>query len=118
MIKLSKMKTCPVCDHSIVGRSDKKYCSDQCRNSFNNERKSASKEFTIIYSILKKNREILEEMVEQRRKKTKKEKLLQQGFNFYYFTSIDTAKRGSQYFCFEYGYYPLENNYYALVKRQ
>ena len=112
------MKTCPVCNDPIVGRTDKKYCSDHCRNANNNKQKNVSKEFTIIYSILKKNREILEEMIGQRTKKTKKEKLLQQGFNFYYFTSISTARTGSQYFCFEYGYYPLENNYYVLIKRQ
>ncbi len=49
--------------------------------------------------------------------KATKEKLLQQGFNFYYFTNIDTTKGSSCYFCFEYGYHPLKDNYVRLVKR-
>ena len=29
-------KQCPECNDPIVGRTDKKFCSDGCRNSFNN----------------------------------------------------------------------------------
>ena len=29
-------KKCPECGDKIVGRVDKKFCSDACRNAFNN----------------------------------------------------------------------------------
>lgn len=111
------MKTCPECNETIVGRTDKIYCSDSCRNNCNNQKKQQSKELTIISAILKKNRQILEELISQGTKKATKEKLLQQGFNFYYFTNIDTVKGITCHFCFEYGYLQLEENYFKLIKR-
>ena len=41
------------------------------------------------------------------------------GFDFNYFTSIYTTKSGTiYYFIYDQGYLPLENQYYALVKRE
>ncbi len=111
------MKTCLECNQQFNGRSDKKFCSDGCRNVHNNKKKEKSSEVTTISYILKRNRQILAQMVGQQTKKATKEKLLQQGFNFYYFTNIDTTKGSSCYFCFEYGYHPLKDNYVRLVKR-
>ena len=31
-------KVCPVCGEKIVGRTDKKYCSDECRAFVNNRK--------------------------------------------------------------------------------
>ena len=54
------MKTCLECEANLQGRADKKFCSDACRNNFNNRQKSA---VTILVrqvnSVLKKNRNIL-----------------------------------------------------------
>ncbi len=53
----SNRKKCPVCGEEIFGRSDKKFCSDDCRTYFNNARyrskyKSIShdKDLSTIYS--------------------------------------------------------------------
>jgi len=44
---------------------------------------------------------------------------LEFGFNFNYFTNTYTNKKGVTYFyCYEYGYLPLENNFYLIVKRR
>ena len=112
------MKTCLNCSENVIGRKDKKFCSDECRNVYNNEKKEkTTNEVNVISYILRRNRQILAQMVSQQTKKATKEKLLQQGFNFYYFTNIDTTKGSSCYFCFEYGYLPLKDNYVRLVKR-
>ena len=29
-------RKCPECGDKIIGRVDKKFCSDQCRNTYNN----------------------------------------------------------------------------------
>lgn len=113
-------KECIECGDSINGRVDKKYCSDLCRNSYNNKVNSCSSvHIRNINSILKKNRRILEELVPEQTSKASKSKLLQKGFNFSYHTSIYTTRKGlSYYFCYEYGYLPLENEYYFLVKQK
>ena len=34
-------KVCPVCGETVIGRSDKIYCSDGCRGHANNEKRRA-----------------------------------------------------------------------------
>ena len=49
--------------------------------------------------------------------KISQQKLIDKGFNFNYHTNITTTKEGKNYvFCYEYGYLPIEGNYYLLVK--
>jgi Uncharacterized protein containing a Zn-ribbon (DUF2116). len=35
---IDKNKYCPVCGNKIVGRSDKKFCTDKCRTFYHNEK--------------------------------------------------------------------------------
>jgi hypothetical protein len=113
-------KLCLECNTVIKGRIDKKFCSDLCRNSFNNKINSETSSFVRnVNSILKKNRKILEELVPEQTAKASKAKLMEKGFNFGYHTNIYTTQKGvSYYFCYEYGYLPLEKDYYFLVKRK
>ena len=49
--------------------------------------------------------------------KANKEKLQRLGFQFKYFTHTYTNKKGTiYYYCYEYGYLPLENDWYLIVK--
>jgi predicted nucleic acid-binding Zn ribbon protein len=111
---------CPECGYEIIGRSDKKFCSDQCRNTYNNRLKKDSNNYIRkISSILRKNRRILKELNPQGKIKIQKMKLVEKGFNFNYFTNIYRTKSGSVYrFCFEQGYLALKDDYFALVTRQ
>lgn len=113
-------KQCPECGEPIKGRVDKKFCSDLCRNSYNNRSNSNTNNFMRnINNILRRNRRIMEELNPDGKTKVPKEKLTSKGFNFSYFTNVYLTKTGNQYFfCYEYGYLPLEGDYYALVKRQ
>lgn len=112
-------KTCPECGNKIIGRSDKKFCSDACRNSYNNSLNKDSKNLVRnINNKLRKNYRILEALNPDEKTKTTKVKLLDLGFDFNYFTSIYTTKAGTTYyFLYDQGYLPLEGDYYALVKR-
>lgn len=114
------IKACPECGKYITGRTDKKYCSELCRNASNNKQsREANKNLKMINGILKKNRDILKKLIELRIRKATRDLLLQQGFNFYYVTSFQPGNdRAYYYFCYEYGYYLLENNYYKVVKRR
>ena len=112
-------KLCLECGESFNGRVDKKFCSDLCRNSHNNKLNSDSTNYVRnITNILRKNRRILGELIPAETAKTTKAKLVQNGFNFQYYTNAYTTKKGTTYyFCYEYGYLPIENDYYFLVKK-
>ena len=84
------LKECPECGDEIVGRADKKFCSDQCRNTYNNKLNSdASNTVRNINNILRKNRRILYDLNKQSGKTmVAKDILLSNGFNFTYFTHM------------------------------
>lgn len=116
-----EQNTCNECKEPIFGRIDKKFCSDQCRNTYNNRlNRDANNHIRNINNILRKNRRILVELNPTGKSKVHKNKLLDAGFKFDYFTNIYTTKKeGKQYFfCYEHGYLPLGNDYYALVVKK
>ncbi len=116
---MEKQRICPVCGDPIYGRIDKKFCSDQCRNTFNNQRKGYSTSYVReINTILRKNRKILIELNPRGKSKIHKNQLVKKGFDFDFFTNVYKTKTGNTYyFCYEQGYLILENNYLALVSR-
>ena len=68
-----------------------------------------------------RNRRILESLLPDHEKMTKasREKLHLLGFQFKYMTHTYTNKnRNTYFFCYEYGYLPLENDCYLIVKRK
>ena len=117
---MSEPKTCAECGKPLLGRSDKKFCDDNCRSSFHNGIDSGSRNLMRnINYILRKNRRILAELNPNEKSKANKDKLLKLGFDFNYFTSIYKTKNGNvYYFVYEQGYLPLENHWFALVKKK
>lgn len=113
-------KKCLQCGEPFQGRSDKRFCDDYCRNAYNNAlRKETNKRVRTINSILKKNRDVLEEIMEGKEDtvKTTQEKLLHAGFQFKYFTHLYTTKKGKVYhYCYDYGYLALENDWFLIVR--
>lgn len=112
-------KLCPECDEKIIGRTDKKFCSDQCRNAYNNKiNKDATNLIRNTNNKLRKNWRILESLNPEQKTKTTKTKLVNKGFDFSLFTSIYTTKAGTiYYFIYNQGYLSLDNDFYALVKK-
>lgn len=115
-------KECLLCGKPIQGRIDKKFCDDQCRNTYNNQQNSASNNYIrrVNYS-LRKNRNILESIIHEGEEmaKTTRSRLLGEGFQFKYFTHVYETKKGSQYrFCYDYGYLLLESDWYLIVKEK
>ena len=116
-----KANTCMECGKKVKGRADKKFCDDFCRNSYNNKLNSDSNGLVRnVNNILRKNRRILEEVLpeSEEKAKTTKERMLEKGFQFKYFTHTYKNKQGNiYYFCYEYGYLLLENDWVLVVKR-
>lgn len=113
-------RLCLDCNQPVKGRSDKKFCDDQCRSNYNNRLKSVdSTYFKQVNTILKKNRQILEKLNTEGKTKTTKAKLLKAGFNFDFYTNhYRTQKGNTYYFCYEQGYISITDEDYLLVKRE
>ncbi|MFV7233881.1 hypothetical protein [Flavobacterium sp. ZB4R12] len=113
------MKTCLECGEKIVGREDKKFCSDGCRNAYNNKINKDSTNFMRnINNKLRKNYRVLSELNTEGKSKTTRAKLLSKGFDFEFFTNILQTRTGNTYyFLYDQGYLPLENDFYMLVKK-
>ena len=86
-------KTCLECGEKIVGREDNKFCSDGCRNAYNNKINKDSTNFMRnINNKLRKNYRILSEINTEGKSKTTRAKLLSKGFDFNFFTNILQTK--------------------------
>jgi len=113
------IKVCLECGEKIIGREDKKFCADACRNAFNNKiNKDSNNYMRNINNKLRKNYRILSELNVNGKSKASKSKLISKGFAFDYITNILHTKSGNTYyFIYDQGYMVLDNEFYILVKK-
>jgi predicted nucleic acid-binding Zn ribbon protein len=120
----AETKSCMSCGKPLKGRVDKKFCDDYCRNNYNNQLKANSSYSAYVRSInnaLLKNRKILESILPgtEETARASRDKLQRLGFHFKYLTHIYTTKTGKTYFyCYDYGYLLLDNDWYLIVKKK
>ncbi|CAA0141041.1 hypothetical protein [Tenacibaculum maritimum] len=112
-------RECLECNEIVKGRADKKFCSDYCRNSYNNKVNKDSKNLIRnVNNRLRKNYKILSELNTTGKTKVTRSKLYDNGFDFQFFTSIYTTKAKSTYFyIYDQGYLPLDNDFFLLIKK-
>ena len=115
-----EQRKCQECGQTLNGRKDQKFCSDYCRNSFNNRlNEDATKYIRRINNILRKNRRILSELNPKGKITVDGITLAEEGFNFHYYTNSYKTKTGSIYFfCYDQGYLKMEDDRYMLVHKQ
>ena len=122
MVRETETRSCLACGEILKGRVDKKFCDDYCRNYFNNRQKSNGNNSSLIRAInnsLLKNRKILASLLTEDSQKTRRDKLLEMGFQFKYLTHTYMNKAGKIYsYCYDYGYLPLGNDWFLVVKRK
>ena len=113
-------KRCLECGEKITGRSDKKFCSDYCRNAHHNKiNRDSTNLIRNINNRLRKNHRILAAFHPEKKIKTTKSRLLDKGFDFEHITSLYTTKNGTvYYFVYDLGYLPLANDLFVIVKRK
>ncbi len=110
---------CLECDERLVGRSDKKFCNDSCRNSFNNKHnKDTSNLMRRINAQLRRNYRILQNYeFDKGVSKTTTTKLSAEGFDFEYFTQHKIYDTGSvRRVIYDISYEILENGYVNLMR--
>lgn len=115
------MNNCLECGEKIIGRSDKKFCNDACRNVYNNKmNKDSSNLMRNINNKIRKNYRILAEQnfIDGKAKSTRN-KLSALGFDFEFFTNIKVYKNGAEYrFVYDIGYKFLEDDWILLVRKE
>ena len=112
-------KSCHECGESLKGRSDKKFCCDECRNSFNNRiNGNATNYIRNVNNILRRNRRILEGIIDGDETKTSYDSLLETGFDFRFYTHMITTRKGLKYlFCYEFGYLFIDSDAVLIVRK-
>ncbi|MFM2196291.1 MAG: hypothetical protein RL092_1891 [Bacteroidota bacterium] len=111
---------CLECDEIMIGRIDKKFCSDSCRSSYNNRKRVINQtNVKKVNLILVKNRSILYELNTRVQENsvitTFQLKLM--GFDFAFFTHQTSDRRGRMlYYCYDLGYQQLSGNKVKIVK--
>lgn len=112
-------RECLDCGTILRGRSDKKFCDDQCRSHYNNQIKAGMQSaMKPVNAILRKNHAILSRLCPQHKTRIKKDDLLKNGFNPDYHTHLHETQNGNTYyFCYEYGVLRLEGDVFLVVKR-
>jgi len=110
-------RVCLDCGEKLRGRSDKNFCSDQCRNNFNNRLNRESNTYVRnIHNLLKKNRKVLQELYESGKTRVHRDALVVSGFSQGFFTHVVEPDSGPVcWYCYEYGFSDLGNDYLMIV---
>lgn len=117
---MNPIKQCPVCQTSIKGRTDKKFCSPKCKSIFQYENRQQKEAFYLqVDKQLKTNRKILKKFNKSGKSTVRAEVLQELGFNPQFFTHYWKNKQGDVYlFVYEYGFLTRKEhkkNKYVLV---
>ncbi|MET3732740.1 hypothetical protein [Moheibacter stercoris] len=115
------MANCLECGDKIIGRSDKKFCNDGCRNTYNNKlNRDSSALMKTIHKKLRNNYKILADLKFVDGKiKIKQDKITSEGFDYDYFTQVKSYKNGAEYrFLYDIGYKILDDGNLLVVKTE
>ncbi|MBC6996091.1 hypothetical protein QWY85_04685 [Neolewinella lacunae] len=116
-------RTCPECGDEYTGRSDKKFCSSPCRAAHHNRLNAEDTAFQRnVNNILRHNRNVLAELNPEGKANVRRERLIDRGFKFRYFTNEYRTRNDTLYhFCYDYGYRvedTPDSEWVFLIKRQ
>ncbi len=111
-------RVCLDCGARLLGRSDKKFCSDQCRNNYNNRLNRDQNNYVRnVHALLRRNRKILADLFEDGHHRIHRDALTAQGYNFTFFTHLVETMEGERWsYCFEYGFTETEEGYLGLKR--
>ena len=117
---MENQSVCLQCGEKIIGRSDKKFCNAQCRNTYNNLLKSEAEKLIIESNrILRKNRTILKQLNPIGKSTVPREYLELAGFDFDHITRIYRTQGGNTYYmCYEFGYMYVDEEKVLIINQQ
>ena len=110
---------CRECGEPLSGRSDKQFCSDDCRSSYHNRDYNTDTVATsTVNRILRYNRRLLARLYRAgvRSLSLADERLM--GYNLRYYTSVDRYMlRPPKYHCYEFSYSIVRGRMCGINKR-
>lgn len=113
-------RKCLECGETIIGREDKKFCGDSCRNTFNY--KSSRCQTNLVRNVnnrLRRNYKILCDINNRGKARATREQLARRGFDFTLVTNISRTSKGNTYFfLYDQGYMQVDNERYVLIKKE
>lgn len=111
-------KICVFCGSDLLGRSDKKYCDDTCRNNHHYALKRENLSvIKYINNILMHNREMLNLLYKNKNTIINKDKLVECDFNFELFTNIYRTKKNEEYkVVYDYAYKFVNDNELVIIR--
>lgn len=113
-------RICLECGDTIMGRSDKKFCCDTCRNAYHNHRNRDSNNLIRnTHNRLRKNYRILKKLHSKGKNRVTTDILIELGFSFNVFTGVCHSENNGTYrFVYDQGYLLLEDGLCLLVKSE
>lgn len=118
-IKRSRhISTCLECGEQIrYGRSDKKFCCEECRVRHNNAMARSSRiNRRMVFKALTRNYEILEGLVERGVRSVSLLDVQGMGFSPSYVTSHIRTRKHDVYSCFDIRYTMTEGRLFSIMK--
>lgn len=111
-------KTCIFCGADLRGRSDKKYCDDNCRNNHYYVLKKEN--LSLIKNVndaLMHNRSVLKLLYKNKNTPIDKCMFLQYGFSFELFTNVYRTRKNDEYkVVYDYAYKFVNDNELVVIK--
>ena len=119
-IEIEERPKCLECGDEIsYGRSDKKFCSEECRNRHHNTHHRSCRNYKRkVAAILDRNYEILESLVNAGVKAVWLSEIIAMGYNPAYVTSYRKHGRRSMCHCYDICYIATDNRMTSIAKIQ
>lgn len=115
---IRKEESCLECGDSLSGRKGKKFCSLNCKNSYNNRKYQAIRRYKAeILNRLTRNYEILESLLNDKARGAKLEYLSSEGFDPACFTGIQKTGRHLECSCFDITYYKTDSRIFNICRK-
>lgn len=111
-------RCCIFCGRELSGRSDKKFCDDNCRNNYGYQRNKYNNDvINKINKSLLYNRNILKSITKSRRKIVKKQILVNNKFNFDMMTGVRRTQKQQEYkLVYDYAYRYINDEDVLIIK--
>ena len=113
-------RDCKVCKEKLHGRADQKFCSDHCRSYYHNSQmKNRRKQWRSVHTVIRKNREILQRLLQINKERLPFELLIRSGFHPNYMTFLDrSGDKDPIYWCYDHGYRLNKDNPVTIVNEK
>ena len=111
-------RCCIFCGRELTGRSDKKFCDDNCRNNHSYKQNKYNNDvINKINKSLLYNRNILKSITKSRRKIVKKQILVNNKFNFDMMTGVRRTQKQQEYkLVYDYAYRYINDEDVLIIK--